>query len=440
MFSLDQHSSLLLHRYERRELEPTLVPEAESILSTLRTKMKSSDVGKGLLRFNPQKKSQLLLLLSESCNLGCSYCFMEETNGHKIYMDDRTAIKAIKQYPARGIKFFGGEPLMRFDVIKRVVEFANDHYVSELREKPPEYTVITNGTLINDEVASFMKENHFYVMVSIDGPRDVTDIQRPALSGRSTYDMVLEGLASLRKMGVVFSMQGTYTSNHIRLGYSVRDVIDHLVQLGAYRAHVEPAFGQSSDGFGGLYLLSKGQIDEVAREFRELAGLSIESMISERPLRVIYVLDAIKTIAFGKPNAHSCNAGIDNITVDAKGKAYPCYFLMQNELYMGSVHDATLMDAPAFRGTQDKMVGHRRNLIIPCLDCWARNLCTPCYGYEQASSKTLFESNPIPYEYCAVMRAVLEGAISKLSEIKRHPEKWAKLLCALDEGSKWVLN
>ena len=423
----------MLHRYELKELEPRFFPEVESALSTIRERMNSGEGNNEPHRFDPNRKSQLVLLLSEACNLGCSYCFMTETIQHKAYMSEQTAIDAVKSYPARKICFFGGEPLMRFGVIKAVVAFANDYYVNELGAKPPWYILITNGTLLNNQIARFLRENHFAVTVSIDGPKDVTDIQRPTLSGHSTYDQILDGIACLRKAGVTFILEGTYTSNHVRLGYSVRDVVDHLLQLGTSMVHVEPVFGQSADGFSGLYLLSRNQLDGVVGEFKELAALSVESMATDRPLRIYAAYSAIKAVLYGRSSTTACNGGIDKITVDAEGRAYPCYLLMQRDLYMGNVNDDVFADAPPFYNTQKRMLGHSRKLIMPCPDCWARNFCSPCYGLEHASPKTLFGMNPVPYAYCALTRGVLESTISKLWEIRRQPRKWTKLLNALDE-------
>lgn len=438
MFAVDEQTGLLLSGYKNKTLGVDSIESARSVLDDLRNRMQAGGPNVKPFTFSPADKSQLLLLMSEGCNLSCQYCFVTEMNQHYSYMTEEIATTALKSYPAQTIKFFGGEPLLKFDTIRKVVHFANSYYPEILHKSRPRYSIITNGTLITEEVARFFAENNFYVMVSLDGPKDVTDIQRPHVSGKSTYELTTGGIDKLRKAGKTFSIQGTYTSNHIRFGYTVRDVVNHLIGLGAFRAHVEPVFGQSVDGFSGLYLLSREQIDSVASEFRELAAESVESMLTDKPLRVYYVHAVLRTILEGRPSTHSCNAGISNVTIDTKGQAYPCYFLMQSDLLMGKVNDQDLSGGSAFLKVQDRMLSNKRDAIIPCLDCWARGLCTPCYGYEQSDAKSLFTDNPIPYEYCAIMRAVLEGTISKLTELRSDSTRLAALFKSLETDSQWV--
>ena len=359
-------------------------------------------------------------------------------NQHKIYMSEETAINAVRSYPARNIKFFGGEPLLRYRTIERVVDFANSFY-KDNGWNGPTFSIVTNGSLITPEVAAFLKRNSFQVLVSMDGPKDVTDLQRPAINGVSSYDTSIRGIQNLKDHEVIFSIQATYTNNHIRMGYSVTDIANYIVGLGAYRAQVEPVFGQPADGFAGSYLLSQNQIEQVAREFKEFAVKSLDSMISGTPLRSAYVYSAIKALYVGRSISHSCAAAISSLTVDSLGRVYPCYFLLQDDFYMGNVIRAAgqqLTQSKEYRSVQRRFLKRERSSIMQCEGCWARRFCNPCYGMEQSGFKSLYTEGDIPEIYCAVMRATIEGTISKLVEIRRNPQAWTKLIAALDEDAK----
>lgn len=149
--------------------------------------------------------SLLVLGLTERCNLDCSYCCYsgrfegQRTHGNRV-MSLETAKKAIRQLldqqPARKgrspITFYGGEPLLEFDLLRQCVEFAEQDAAE--RGKQVRFSITTNGTLMNDEVVDFLVEHDFLVLVSLDGCREAHDRYRVFPNGKGSFDLVLRNL------------------------------------------------------------------------------------------------------------------------------------------------------------------------------------------------------------------------------------------------------
>lgn len=142
------------------------------------------------------------IVLTEQCNLRCSYCFVDHQAKH---MDVKMLFSVLDKLfeNALGkhieIQFFGGEPLLRFDLIKKAVKYISENHIK--RGTSVSYSLTTNGTMITDEIAQFIKQHPFTICISLDGDKATNDINRIYRNGRGSYDQVIKGYKLLRKHG-----------------------------------------------------------------------------------------------------------------------------------------------------------------------------------------------------------------------------------------------
>jgi len=161
------------------------------------------------LKFIP-KYFGFRLVITEKCNFSCSHCFVKDApNSSLMDIKECKLIEILNFICKYGkdqsvkIQFFGGEPLIRFDLIELSVEYMKKK-VKEGMIKQPTYVITTNGVLINNKIAEFFKENNFGVGISLDGPKKVNDRLRVYANKKSTYDDTLKGISVLKKNNVPF--------------------------------------------------------------------------------------------------------------------------------------------------------------------------------------------------------------------------------------------
>ncbi len=369
--------------------------------------------------------SKLVLLVSHACNMRCTYCFARDANTASEYMTLDIARHAVDTFLSRyagrlnSVFFFGGEPLLNWDMVRDVVEYTT--CTCERRGvSPPRFAIQTNGTLIDRAKATYLKENRFLVTVSLDGPVCVNDAQRRFIGGGGSYSSVIRGITHLAEQGVQFNMEATISRLHFRLGVSIRDVLDHLLQLGAYRVHIMPVTGTCS-----RLRLNPIEASQAAEEFAAVAAACVASLATDEPKRLQYVSYVIENLVLGA-QPYICYAGTGTATVDTDGSIYPCYLLGQPNCLMGNVGD--LAPWGQYERVQACLLAHDRSRILPCDRCWAHSLCNSCYGAEPSAMKTL---SPPVADLCSIQRAIIDATLGKLSELSRVPEQWNRLVLNL---------
>lgn len=165
---------------------------------------------------NPFKSASFCLSLTSGCNLRCIYCYADATNEATV-MSFETAKLAIDSLLANiadlNIKTFrlsflgGGETLTVFPLLYKIVSYINQNTSLEKN-----FSLVTNGTLINSHIAKFFRRNNFYITVSLDGPKEIQDQQRPKANGEGSFDDCIRGMSILKKAKVNFSIRSTITT------------------------------------------------------------------------------------------------------------------------------------------------------------------------------------------------------------------------------------
>ena len=202
----------------------------------------------------PTVVKALCLHIAHDCNLACRYCFAEEGeyHGRRALMSFETGKKALDFLIANSgsrrnleVDFFGGEPLMNWQVVKDLVKYGREQ--EKLHNKKFRFTLTTNGVLLNDEVMEFCNKEMGNVVLSVDGRKEVHDYMRPFRKGAGSYDLIMpkfEKFAESRNQDKYY-VRGTFTHNNLDFS---KDVL-HLADLGFKHISVEPVVAQPTDDY-----------------------------------------------------------------------------------------------------------------------------------------------------------------------------------------------
>ena len=373
---------------------------------------------------------RLSLLIAQTCNLRCSYCFAKAYMGspsENRVMDPAVASaaveKVLKSTPAaHSIQFFGGEPLLGFTTIKEAVRAAEE-YCGVNHKQMPALTITTNGTLIDRKVVEFFKSHNFSVTVSLDGPRHVNDEQRRFPSGKGTFDIVKKKIDLLRGAGVEMSIEAVFTENHRAHEETIESTYEFLTALGARDIHLAPAIGGQP-----REPVDEDLLADVERTYGASTQRIMDSWLTDSPISMPYWSDILHTLLSRNGRIGMCGAGYEKITVDCSGKVFPCHMLMSDSLSMGSVLD-TGFPGEAFRRVTSLMRQTSKDSFPKCVKCWAKKLCSPCYGDTFREYGNL---SPPQERICVIIRSVAKAILLKVAEFMASEEKTEKFRQSLN--------
>jgi uncharacterized protein len=347
----------------------------------------------------------MVLMLTDSCNLSCRYCYEDREEGcvpragagtapAEMSMDTLSRSVAFLLDHSRdsrkvSVVFFGGEPLLRFPLLRAAV--AEARAMARARGKGVSFSLTTNGTLVTREIAAFLRENGVSVCVSIDGPREVHDLNRPYASGRGSYDDVERGLAYLME-----DRNGYPLAARVTLGRGAADVrrtFRHLRGLGFDEVGFAPASASEKSRMA----LTGAELDRVLDGFRELAAEYVDDVRERRMPAFSNMTQILARIHRGDPMPYPCGAGIGMLAADPAGAFYPCHRLCGVGDSMG---DPSRGIAYGLRARF--LDGARRRREAACDACWAKNFCAGgCYHDAYLRQGDLFAPS---IHYCRWIR------------------------------------
>ena len=311
----------------------------------------------------------LCLHVSHDCNLRCKYCFASTGDfgtGHRMTMDFETAKKAIDFVVARSgkrrnieVDFFGGEPLMAMDTVKRTVEYARS--IEKAAGKCFRFTITTNGVLLNDETIEYINREMSNAVLSLDGRKEVNDELRPTINGKGSYDLIVPKFKKLiaGRGTKDYYLRGTFTRFHKDFAGDVME----LASIGK-NVSVEPVVGKESDP----YALRESDLPELKAEYERLA----EFLKDHRDVNFFHFNVDLTQGPCVIKRLRGCGAGCEYVAITPDGDIYPCHQFVGNEEYkLGSLDDGSFDMEKS--GKFAELNVYTREA---CKTCWARFYCS----------------------------------------------------------------
>lgn len=349
----------------------------------------------------------LCLHVAHTCNLNCEYCFAAQGkyHGERALMSFEVGKRALDFLVENSgtrhnleVDFFGGEPLMNFDVVKRLVEYARS--IENEKGKHFRFTLTTNGMLIDDDVIDFANREMDNVVLSLDGRREVNDRFRKTAGGQGSFDVIVPKFQKFVKArgDKSYYMRGTFTHFNPDFTKDIQTMLD----LGFNELSMEPVVCPPADA----YALTEEDKQTVLKEYEKLAVMMLEREKQGKPFTFYhYMLDLEGGPCIYK-RISGCGSGTEYLAVTPTGELYPCHQFVGNKDYlMGDIwQGVTRTD------TRDKFKRCNAYSRKECDDCWARLYCSG--GCAANAYNATGDINGV-YSYgCDLFKKRIESAIA----------------------------
>ncbi len=424
LFSLGQEARDVLARW--RLVEPLVVENApepdRSVLEGFRTArlLIPAGTGRRMPRVEPGTVplSTLVLEVAQSCNLRCTYCYADGgTYGGPVrLLSPETARRAARFLVATSgdqeevtLVLFGGEPLLNLPAIRAAVEEAEARAVD--RGKQVRFSLTTNGTLLSRENVAFLRAHRVSVSVSLDGPPDIHDANRPGPDGRGSYHRAVAGLALLLDdaAGPVAARVTLPPPQWSR----VPEVFDHLAGLGVHEVGIAPASPTRPD-----LLPTPRQEDQLLEGFSEMARRFRTAARAGQVLPFSNLLDLLARIHVGAARVAPCGAGLGYLAADTEGRLFLCHRLVGDDGFRAGSLDQGVQPGRV-RACLDALAAPRQEA---CTACWARSLCRGGCHYDNHQRENVLGLSP--GGNCRFIRRWIQLGLEVYGDLQREETRW----------------
>jgi uncharacterized protein len=365
------------------------------------------------------------LELTKGCNLRCGYCYYADRDqpyDPRARMTPEVARASVDTLIREGptgepfhLHFFGGEPLLHFELLKETVLYAEAE--ASKAGKSASFELTTNGTRFGDEVIAFVNAHAIHVGVSFDGLKELQDEARPA-RGASSYDLAVPGIRRFlaSRKGTPLAAKTHCTVVLTRRSTDLRAIVRHVEELGFEKIVLAPVTdldgrsnGYRDEDLPALY----GAFDELAEDYERAA-------LEQRGVATNWFPLLMGRLLSGERKTHFCQGGLDYLGVAADGKVSLCYRFYEDPAFgMGSL--ATGIE----RGVTERLLAHDLESRTACSACWARWFCGGgCHHDNVRAGGGLGEPNPVTCDlFRHSMGRTLEiwGRLSRRGVLPRRP-------------------
>ena len=315
----------------------------------------------------------LCLHVAHTCNLNCEYCFASQGkyHGERALMSFEVGKRAldflIENSGTRRnleVDFFGGEPLMNWDVVKELVSYARVQ--EKIHNKNFRFTLTTNGMLIDDDVIDFSNREMSNVVLSLDGRKDIHDRLRVDYMGRGSYDTIVPKFQEFvkRRGDKNYYMRGTFTHKNV----DFTNDIFHMADLGFTELSMEPVVCSPEDASA----LTQEDLPILYEQYEILAKEMIKRKKEGRPFTFYHYMLDLKHGPCIYKRISGCGSGTEYMAVTPTGDLYPCHQFVGDKKYLlGNIYD----------GVTNKEIQNEFKLCNAyarpeCNDCWAKLYCS----------------------------------------------------------------
>ena len=366
----------------------------------------------------PTVVKALCLHIVHDCNLACRYCFAEEGeyHGRRAHMSFEVGKKALDFLIAHSgsrrnleVDFFGGEPLMNWQVVKDLVAYGREQ--EKLHDKHFRFTLTTNGVLLNDEIMDFANREMDNVVLSIDGRKEVHDYMRPFPKGKGSYDLIVpkfQKFADSRRQQKYY-VRGTFTRNNLDFS---KDVL-HLADLGFQQISVEPVVALPEEP----YAIRQEDIPKICEEYDKLSAEMIRREREGRGFQFFHFMIDLTGGPCVYKRLSGCGSGTEYLAVTPWGDLYPCHqFVGEEAFLMGNVEEGIKRN-----DIQETFKGCNVYAKEKCQKCFAKFYCS---GGCAANAYKFHGSINDAYDIgCELQRKRVECAIMIKAALADYNEK-----------------
>ncbi len=348
----------------------------------------------------------LCLHIAHTCNLNCAYCFASQGkyHGDRAVMSFEVGKQALDFLVENSgtrhnleVDFFGGEPLMNFQVVKDLVAYARR--IEKEKGKNFRFTLTTNGVLVDDDVIDFANRECSSVVLSLDGRKEVHDRYRVDYAGNGSWEKIVPKFQRFveARGGKDYYMRGTFTHENPDFLKDIQQMLD----LGFTELSMEPVVCAEGDAAA----LTEQDLPVVLEQYEKLAELMLQREREGRPFTFYhYMIDLTGGPCIYK-RISGCGSGTEYMAVTPWGDLYPCHqFVGEEKFKLGDVWNGVTNTA-----AQDEFAACNVYAHEECRDCWARLYCS---GGCAANAYHATGSVTGVYEYgCKLFRKRMECAI-----------------------------
>lgn len=381
---------------------------------------------------------ELVVHVSEGCNLSCSYCFADRgqygASGFRWMSADRAreiVRAAVRNYRRVGsVKFFGGEPFMNLVAIEATIDEFRVLVADGQIDREPEYVAISNMTVITPQVLKLVKDSQMRVTGSIDGPQEVNDEFRRYSNGKGSFEDIDAGIRLLRLVtGQPQSLEVVFGPQHLRRGLTAVDMHKFLTQkYGIEAIVIHPMVPESG-------VAKEEDWEEFNKQVRgmfESYGEYLVQRISEGGSALLLV-HALKAIRAKRRKDIHCSLGVDTLTATANGQIYPCYTLIgRNEMVMANGIVNWSKEATEFVAVEELFTRIKKSEIPVCAVCDIAMSCRACPGSMVHVNESL--TQPVD-AHCLHLIGYTEGVLKGLKGAKEDEEVWAVVSVAMAKAA-----
>jgi uncharacterized protein len=387
----------------------------QNVVSEFKILQSNGYVGEKLLDFDKiarEKVSSLIssepiihvegnIMIAQDCPMSCAYCYggRSGTFNNKGFMSKDTAeaalnylLKSSQVVSVLKVVFLGGEPLLKFDVIKHVVEKYKS--IKNRFKQKVFFSFTTNGILITKEIAEYCKKEEINITVSIDGPKEIHDKYRLTAEKKGTFEKVMKGVEILQKCGIKSSTRTTVTNpsdlKAIADFFKGKDFgTNYIMPVNFPTTQKKNPFDLDLEDF---IELNKNQKEILLRGCSDIAQKKVDSFESQQ-LSITYR----NVNRYHAPACFRCGAGSSLIAIDIEGNLYPCHrFVGMKNFRLGNIYHGL---------EKDRVLRFYNNFLEvskKCRSCWSINLCRrQCFWMKANEDGTFYE---VPEEICEMYK------------------------------------
>ena len=367
----------------------------------------------------PTNVKAICLNVAHTCNLSCEYCFAKggKYHGPDAIMTTETAKKAIDfliensgNHYNLDVDFFGGEPLMNWDVVTETIDYARN--LEEKYNKHFNFTLTTNGMLLDDDKIEYLNENMKNVVLSLDGRREIHDEFRKTIGGKGSFDTVVPKFQNFvsKRGDKEYYMRGTYTANNLDFTKDVKTYLD----LGFKRTSLEPVVGNSKSD----YALKEEDLPVLFEEYEKLADMMIDAIDNNNKFIFYHYMIDLENGPCAHKRISGCGSGTEYMAITPSGELYPCHqFVGNDDFIIGDINQGIIRDDIIEDFKKCNCYSKEE-----CKSCWANMYCSGgCAANNYNANGDINETHDYS---CKLFKKRIEMAIAiKIYEYMKESEE-----------------